>query len=316
MMLSFVRFARFSQRPIRPISKVMCISRSFSALIPKEIIKEFTGAGVLRTDKPEDIRLLILNYTAPALASALRDREDSLQLASKLLADNNLDALKSLLSPHNPDTIQRRRKRVIEMNLKLHGFTSIHTTMIRKYLSRMPRQVSTPHQKRASVILPLCNSNGVPSVLFEKRSINLRNHPGEICFPGGMASGEDDNTIIDSALREMSEEIGLPRQNVNILGILRCNWSEVTAITGVAVTPVVGFIGELEDYPLKPNADEVDEVFTVPLHSIVDKANWGTNEVDGGVVFTGHFEYRIWGLTGYILHKFMTDVLSRYKIVT
>ena len=57
-----------------------------------------------------------------------------------------------------------------------------------------------------------------------------------------MVSEFDDDTIVATSLREMAEEIGVNESEVNILGILRCNWSEVTAITGVAVTPVVGFV--------------------------------------------------------------------------
>jgi nudix motif 8 len=57
----------------------------------------------------------------------------------------------------------------------------------------------------------------------------------------------DDNTIVGTCLREMEEEIGIRQENVTVLGTLRCNWSEVARITGVAVTPVVCFVGELGD---------------------------------------------------------------------
>ena len=130
-----------------------------------------------------------------------------------------------------------------------------------------------------------------------------------------MVSEFDDDTIVATSLREMAEEIGVNESEVNILGILRCNWSEVTAITGVAVTPVVGFVGELDIKTLDPNADEVDEVFTVPLEKILEKKNWEISEEDGGPVFTGG-QHRIWGLTAYILNKFLSDVLSRYRINT
>jgi len=58
----------------------------------------------------------------------------------------------------------------------------------------------------------------------------------------------------------MSEEIGLPEDSTNVLGILRCNWGEISAITGIAVTPVVGYVGNLGEDSLNPNKDEVEEV--------------------------------------------------------
>eukprot|EP00590_Aulacoseira_subarctica_P004504 CAMPEP_0172415414 /NCGR_PEP_ID=MMETSP1064-20121228/1801_2 /TAXON_ID=202472 /ORGANISM="Aulacoseira subarctica , Strain CCAP 1002/5" /LENGTH=98 /DNA_ID=CAMNT_0013152361 /DNA_START=751 /DNA_END=1047 /DNA_ORIENTATION=- len=56
---------------------------------------------------------------------------------------------------------------------------------------------------------------------------------------------EDDNSIVGTCLREMEEDIGIRHSNVTVLGSLRCNWGEVARITGVAVTPVVCFVGEL-----------------------------------------------------------------------
>jgi hypothetical protein len=53
-----------------------------------------------------------------------------------------------------------------------------------------------------------------------------------------------DRTIIQTSLREMEEEMGIPKEKVEVLGVLRCNWHEVASMTGIAVTPVVGFIGE------------------------------------------------------------------------
>ena len=149
----------------------------------------FLGNGVLRSDKTEDIRLMMLNYTTPALAAAVRDREDVLQLAAHLLAEGRVAELEEVLSPHEARFVKRRRKRVVDMDLSKDGFRTSHITMIRKYLVRMPRQVTIPHRQRASIILPLCNVSGVPSVLFEKRSQSLRAHPGEVCFPGEFSGG-------------------------------------------------------------------------------------------------------------------------------
>ena len=81
-----------------------------------------------------------------------------------------------------------------------------------------------------------------------------------------MVCDTNDQSIALTCLREMEEEIeGIDMNNVVVLGILRCHWGEVAQLTGVAVTPLVCYIGEIGDAHLKPNADEVSECFTVPL---------------------------------------------------
>jgi nudix motif 8 len=91
----------------------------------------------------------------------------------------------------------------------------------------MPRRVGTAHSKRAGVVLPLCNVDGKPCILFEKRSRNLRAHADEVCLPGGMVSDEVDKSIVQTCLREMEEEIGIQPSAATVLGVLRCNWGEV-----------------------------------------------------------------------------------------
>jgi hypothetical protein len=78
----------------------------------------------------------------------------------------------------------------------------------------------------------------------------------QVCFPGGMAD-RTDRSIVDTALRETHEEIGLVATATDVLGVLRCDWTQVEAITGTPVTPVVGFVGDLEALELRLNPDEV-----------------------------------------------------------
>lgn len=226
--------------------------------------------GVLRADPKEDMRLLIENYTVPALASALRDREDALQLCATLLADGKMEELSNVLRPFEQQNIELTRAKRYQLDLT-NGFNTSNLEMLRRSLNRMPRRVSQAHQRRAGVVLPLCNVDGIPCILFEKRSANLRAHADEVCLPGGMVSHNDDRSIVATCLREMKEEVpGIDEKNVSPLGVLRCNWGEVHHLVGVAVTPVVCFIGEIGDADLDPNADEVAECFTVPLSLFLD----------------------------------------------
>lgn len=274
--------------------------------------------GVIREDPSEDIRLLMQNYTVPSLATALRGREDVLQYCATLLQENRIDELKTTLKPFEPQYVLLRRQQKNHLRFKEPstsggGFDTASLEMLRKGLMRMPRQVTQAHNKRASVVLPLCNVGGIPCILFEKRAGHLRAHPDEVCLPGGMVSENDDPSIVSTSLREMEEEIvGIHRDNVSVLGILRCNWGEVAQITGIAVTPVVCFIGDLDEMNLHPNPDEVAECFTVPLSSFLEHDRWIHKE-NCAPIFTGG-PHVIWGLTGYIVNRFVKDVLARYTI--
>jgi len=177
---------------------------------------------------------------------------------------------------------------------------------LKKRLNRLPREITKRAKHRACVIFPLCLVDNEPSVLFTQRSKNLRRHQGEVCFPGGMVDSSDQN-IVDAGLRELHEEIGIDPDIVDVLGILRCDWSEVHAITGVAVTPVIGYVGKIEDVQLNLNPGEVHNCFSVPIIQILDKANWTLREYNAPVFRPPHDnseERVIWGLTGYILNKF------------
>ncbi len=107
----------------------------------------------------------------------------------------------------------------------------------------------------------------------------------------------------------MEEELGIPKEKIEVLGILRCNWNEVASMTGIDVTPVVGFIGELTELTLTPNSDEVEDFFTVPLETLLDEDKWLSRNFSTPV-FTGG-PHIIWGLTAYLLERFLKDVVLK-----
>jgi len=107
----------------------------------------------------------------------------------------------------------------------------------------------------------------------------------------------------------MEEELGIPKEKIEVLGILRCNWSSVSNMTGIDVTPVVGFVGELTEITLTPNSDEVEEFFTVPIESLFEEQKW-LHRNFSTPVFTGG-PHIIWGLTAYLLERFLKDILMK-----
>ena len=261
--------------------------------------------GVLSDDPATDMELLTQNYSATSLASALRDREEALQQAAVLAADGEIEQLKKFLAIFHPKLVldRRLRRRSFELLERLDDHA---LEWIRKRLMRMPRNVVSAHAKRAGVVIALCTVEGVPCILLEKRAPNLRAHPDEVCLPGGMVCEISDDTIVATCLREMREEIGGLPSIVNVLGVYRMNWGDLHHLVGVAVTPVVCFLGELP-INLYPNPDEVSQVFTVSLRALAEPSSWLHKEHLAPIFLGG--PHAIWGLTGYILDRFRKDLL-------
>jgi 8-oxo-dGTP pyrophosphatase MutT (NUDIX family) len=105
-----------------------------------------------------------------------------------------------------------------------------------------------------------------PTVILTLRPETMRKHPGQISFPGGRIDPGDDGPIA-AALREAEEEIGLPRDAVEIIGLA----DVYRTITGFEVTPVVGIVPP--DLPLSPHPGEVAALFEAPLHYLLDPAH-------------------------------------------
>jgi nudix motif 8 len=282
-------------------------------LLNSQIVREIPvveeTAGVFRVNETDDVQVLVNNFTAPALALALRDRESTLQRAAVLAKNGDFEKLQKLLGPFLMENVAKRRFRNHELDLT-NPLTKKQLLLIQRYMHRLPRQLYQPAHSRASVLIPLCNYHGVPSILFEKRSEKVK-YKHQICFPGGMLDEESDVTITQTSLRETEEELGLPLDKIEVLGVLRCHWNEVAQVTGIAVTPVVGYIGELKDISLKPNSDEVEQYFTIPIESILDEKKWVQKEQATPIYTDG--PHVIWGLTGYILNHFMQNVVMKCR---
>jgi 8-oxo-dGTP pyrophosphatase MutT (NUDIX family) len=129
----------------------------------------------------------------------------------------------------------------------------------------------------AAVLLPLVMRDEL-TLLLTQRSSQLRAHSGQVAFPGGRTD-ESDKDAVDTALREAHEEVGLPRHHVEVLGTLPIY------VTGTAfiITPVVALV--TPGFHLKPNPEEVADVFEVPLSYLMNPANHRRHEMefDGGI---------------------------------
>jgi 8-oxo-dGTP pyrophosphatase MutT (NUDIX family) len=156
----------------------------------------------------------------------------------------------------------------------------------------------------AAVLIPVIDADE-PSIVFTKRADELSRHPGEISFPGGMPH-RDDGDVLETALRETEEELGLRREDVDVLGSLD---PLLTHTTGFWVVP---FVGALESgLRFTPSPAEIAEVLEVPfstLSGVEHEVEWRREDlVWKGYVYEidGH---TIWGATGRMLHEFLQIV--------
>jgi 8-oxo-dGTP pyrophosphatase MutT (NUDIX family) len=128
------------------------------------------------------------------------------------------------------------------------------------------RATLTTRRTPAAVLVPLVDRESGMTVLLTQRATTLKDHAGQISFPGGRIEPEDIDAW-HAALREAYEEIGLRSELVEFAGYL----PDHVVISGFRVTPVVGFVKP--EYQLRIAAAEVHDVFEVPLEFILDAAN-------------------------------------------
>jgi 8-oxo-dGTP pyrophosphatase MutT (NUDIX family) len=164
-------------------------------------------------------------------------------------------------------------------------------------------------QVPAAVLVPLflAGEEREPHVVLTRRRADLRRHAGEISFPGGRKDPEDAG-LIDTALREAEEEIGLPRAQVSLLGELP---RTSTFATNYVIHPFVGTIPA--GVAWRPSAREVDAVLELPLRA-VRAGRTQTNIERRGITFrTDAYvvdEQVIWGATARILEHLLERLHS------
>src|SRR5271154_1535152 len=161
----------------------------------------------------------------------------------------------------------------------------------------------------AAVLVPLVEHPGGMTVLLTQRATTLKDHAGQISFPGGRIEASDADAW-HAALREAHEEIGLLPSLVEFAGYL----PDHVVISGFRVTPVVGFVKP--EYQLKIAAAEVHDAFEVPLDFILDAANHKSRQRKvGELIIDIHAipngDRNIWGATAGMLMTFRRRLQAR-----
>ncbi|NDO46193.1 CoA pyrophosphatase [Clostridium sp. MD294] len=204
-------------------------------------------------------------------------------------------------------------------------------TYIKNIKNKLQNNTPKPIMKylpSAVMLLLFCIDDEI-HLLFTKRSEKLLHQPGDISFPGGR--GENNETPLQTALRETQEELGISPDNIAVLGCM----DFVLTTFGTIIMPFVGFVSGINIKDIHFSKEEVDEIFTVPISffkqtepeihylyfSPFTKEDFPYERIHGGKNYTfatpkipelfyQYQQYTIWGITAQITHHAITSLFS------
>ncbi|HDR2783752.1 CoA pyrophosphatase [Enterobacter sp. WCHEn090032] len=184
-------------------------------------------------------------------------------------------------------------------NLTLDAFLS-RFQLLRPQVNR-----EALNQRQAAVLIPVVR-RAQPGLLLTQRSAHLRKHAGQVAFPGG-AVDSSDTSLIAAALREAQEEVAIPPEAVEVIGVL----PPVDSVTGFQVTPVVGIIPP--DLQYHASVDEVSAVFEMPLEEALRLSRYHPLDIhrrghDHRVWLSWYQHYFVWGMTAGIIRELALQI--------
>ena len=169
---------------------------------------------------------------------------------------------------------------------------------------RKAQRIQDTGRLLSAVLLPIYWKEGEYYLLFTRRTQHVRDHKGQISFPGGVYKTED-GSLLNTALRESAEEIGLEPDVVKVLGQLD---DFITQTSNYIISPFVGAVPY--PYEFRVNPLEIEEIIEIPVSALLDDEAFHEEAVvvDGDEVAYGSYHYLgnvIWGATAKILNQFL-----------
>jgi 8-oxo-dGTP pyrophosphatase MutT (NUDIX family) len=180
-------------------------------------------------------------------------------------------------------------------------YSEVNTESLLKIFPAPPR--------KAAVLVPLLIKEENWHILFIHRTEDSKEHSGQVAFPGGRLEYPEE-PMIQAALRETQEEIGVSPDKVKILGELK----PIFTISNYKITPIIGIIPW--PYPFKIQVQEVKHIFTIPLQWLADPANWEIRNrifsplaIELPVVYFKKYDDELlWGVSGRIMLNFLNQL--------
>ena len=184
---------------------------------------------------------------------------------------------------------------------------------LRDYKPRIIDDAGSGHAQ-ASVLIPLFSRDGHYNVIFTKRTSMVEHHKGQISFPGG-AVDKEDGSLEETAYREAYEEIGLLKEDVEMLGRID---DELAVVSSFIIHPFVGKVPWPYDFEI--NANEVDSLIFIPLYVFMDETTGHKKDfvlVDGYPYHGTNYQYNgsiVWGATARIMENFISIIEGKIML--
>ncbi|NOJ17657.1 CoA pyrophosphatase [Vibrio jasicida] len=195
-------------------------------------------------------------------------------------------------------------KTTLLQNFQFHLPTGYH----HESLGRLAHLKDTS-LRDAAVLIGFVERKEGMQVILTKRAEHLRHHPGQISFPGGKYETED-HTLVNTALREAEEEIGIHEKYIKVFGQL----PKLPTISQFNVTPFLAFISP--DYTTQIDPNEVASVFEVPANHILNpeklySSKFNLRNTSHRVFAIPYQQHFIWGMTAQIIESMQKHIISK-----
>lgn len=160
--------------------------------------------------------------------------------------------------------------------------------------------------KIGAVLLLVVSMQQEPKIVLTKRSSKMKNHAGQISFPGGRKEAAE--SLQAAALRETEEEIGVGREQIEIVGQLNSVYIPPSDFT------IFPFVGCCDTMPVfQPSEHEVSEIIQAPVEQLMTTDSSRVGQVDSanGPVQAQFFDvggHRVWGATGIVMNEFLQRI--------